>query len=61
MRARKQAPTIGIERICSGQELVLKFKGTTSQEEPKIGFSIFTSIESAVFGQDGIIWLIVSP
>jgi hypothetical protein len=40
---------IGIDRLWSRQELFLKFKGTTSQEEPKTGFSIITSIESAVW------------
>jgi hypothetical protein len=46
---------IGNNKLSSRQELFLKFKGTPPQEDHKTGFSVFTIIESALFGQVGII------
>jgi hypothetical protein len=60
-RVRNQAQMIGNNKISSRQELFLKFKGTPPQEDNKTGFSIFTIIESALFGQVGIILQTVSP
>jgi hypothetical protein len=52
---------IGINKLSRQQELFLKFKGTPPQEDYKTGFSVFTIIQSALFGQVGIILQIVSP
>ena len=60
-RGRNQAQMIGNNKLSSRQELFLKFKGTPPQEDHKTGFSVFTIIESALFGQVGIILQTVSP
>jgi hypothetical protein len=55
------AQMMGNNKLSSRQELFLKFKGTPPQEDHKTGFSIFAIIESALFGQVGIILQTVSP
>jgi hypothetical protein len=60
-RGRNQAQMTGNNKISNRQELFLKFKGTPPQEDHKTGFSVFTIIESALFGQVGIILQTVSP
>jgi hypothetical protein len=52
---------IGNNKLSIRQELFLKFKGTPPQEEHKTGFSPFTIIKSALFGQVGMILQTVSP
>jgi hypothetical protein len=59
-RGQNLAQMIGNNKLSMWQELFLKFKGTPPQEDHKIGFSIFTIIESALFGQVGIILQTVS-
>jgi hypothetical protein len=51
-----QAQTIGIEKLCYRQCMLLYFKGTPSREESKTGFSVLTTFESALPGQIGTIW-----
>jgi hypothetical protein len=60
-RGQNQAQMIGNNKLSSRQELFLKFKGTPPQEDHKTGFSIFTRIESALFGQVGIVLQTITP
>jgi hypothetical protein len=56
MMGRIKAQGRGIKLLYYSQGLFFTLKGTPSQEESKTGFRVFTTFESTLPGQIGIIW-----
>jgi hypothetical protein len=50
-----------MDELHSRQGFILDFKGTSSQEVHKTGFSVFTTFELALSGRISGVWQIVLP